>query len=114
MAEPNKERPYTYFDINYGDKPIGRIVFQVYSDIVPKTAENFRTHAFFLKMHLDADLLTLCCAYTGALCTGEKGIGKSGKPLSYQGSRFHRVIQGYASQSLVWRRMWMALNGLDE
>ncbi|KAL5478566.1 CPR6 [Sanghuangporus weigelae] len=75
MAEPSAERPYTYFDINYGDKPIGRIVFQLYSDIVPKTAENFR-----------------------CLCTGEKGIGKSGKPLSYQESRFHRVIQGFMIQ----------------
>merc|ERR1712039_893025 len=25
-------------------------------------------------------------------CTGEKGTGKSGKPLHYKGSAFHRVI----------------------
>jgi len=30
----------------------------------------------------------------GALCTGEKGIGKSGKPLHFEGSGFHRVIKG--------------------
>lgn len=30
----------------------------------------------------------------GALCTGEKGIGNSGKQLSYAGSKFHRVIKG--------------------
>lgn len=43
MAETsNSDRPITYFDINYGDKPIGRIVFSLYSDLVPKTAENFR------------------------------------------------------------------------
>ncbi|KAK3198757.1 hypothetical protein Dsin_022172 [Dipteronia sinensis] len=26
------------------------------------------------------------------LCTGEKGIGKNGKPLHYKGTIFHRVI----------------------
>jgi len=47
---------------------VGRIVFEVFADVVPKTAENFR-----------------------ALCTGEKGIGKStGKPLHFKGCPFHR------------------------
>jgi hypothetical protein len=36
------DRPLTYFDITIGDKPIGRIVFSLYTDLVPKTAENFR------------------------------------------------------------------------
>lgn len=66
------QRPRVYFDITIGDKDIGRIVFALYSDLVPKTAENFR-----------------------ALCTGEKGTGTSGKKLTYEGSGFHRVIKGY-------------------
>jgi len=73
--ESGTNRPITYFDITIGDKPIGRIVFSLFSDLVPKTAENFR-----------------------ALCTGEKGIGQSGKPLSYQGSGFHRIIKGFMCQ----------------
>jgi Cyclophilin type peptidyl-prolyl cis-trans isomerase/CLD len=75
MATSEKvERPYTFFDISIGGRPTGRIIFQLYSDVVPKTAENFR-----------------------ALCTGENGEGVSGKPLHYKGSAFHRVIKGSVS-----------------
>ena len=64
-----------YFDITIGDKAAGRIVFELLADSVPKTAENFR-----------------------ALCTGEKGQGKSGKPLHYKGSAFHRIIKQFMCQ----------------
>jgi len=37
----------------------------------------------------------------GALCTGEKGEGKLGKPLHFKGSGFHRVIKGYWVR-VVW------------
>jgi peptidyl-prolyl isomerase D len=69
------DRPIVFFDVTIGGQPIGRIAFRLYSDLVPKTAENFR-----------------------ALCTGEKGIGLSGKPLWFKGSRFHRVIKGFMCQ----------------
>ena len=67
--------PRVFFDITIGDKPAGRITFELFADVVPKTAENFR-----------------------ALCTGEKGVGKQGKPLHYKGSRFHRIIQQFMCQ----------------
>jgi len=36
------DRPITYFDISIGGQPIGRVIFSLYADLVPKTAENFR------------------------------------------------------------------------
>ena len=56
-----------FFDIEIegGDK--GRVVLGLFKE-TPKTSENFR-----------------------ALCTGEKGVGASGKPLHYKGSTFHRI-----------------------
>ena len=68
-------RPRVFFDITIGGSPAGRIIMELYNDIVPKTAENFR-----------------------ALCTGEKGLGKAGKPLHYKGSGFHRVIPQFMIQ----------------
>ncbi|KAI9513376.1 peptidyl-prolyl cis-trans isomerase Cpr7 [Russula earlei] len=74
-ATSESQRPITYFDISIAGQPARRVVFQLYSDLVPKTAENFR-----------------------ALCTGEKGIGKSGKPLWFKDSGFHRVIKRFMIQ----------------
>lgn len=49
-------------DISIAGDLEGRIVMELFSDVVPKTVENFR-----------------------ALCTGEKGIGPhTGGPLHYK------------------------------
>ena len=34
--------PQVFFDVAIGGKPAGRIIFELFSDITPKTAENFR------------------------------------------------------------------------
>jgi len=57
-----------YFDVTVDSQPLGRIVFQLYDDVVPRTTKNFRE-----------------------LCTGEHGFG-------YAGSPFHRVIPGFMLQ----------------
>merc|ERR1712166_919926 len=64
-----------YFDVEIAGQKTGRIVFGLFGDTVPKTVENFR-----------------------ALCTGEKGTGRSGKELTFKGSKFHRIIDGFMAQ----------------
>ena len=64
-----------FFDITIDGNAAGRVVMGLFGNTIPKTAENFR-----------------------ALCTGEKGVGKSGKPLHYEGSSFHRVIPQFMLQ----------------
>jgi len=63
-----KANPQVYFDIRIGNKEVGRITMMIRSDVVPKTAENFR-----------------------CLCTHEKGFG-------YKGSTFHRIIPQFMCQ----------------
>ncbi|KWU45252.1 hypothetical protein RHOSPDRAFT_16664, partial [Rhodotorula sp. JG-1b] len=56
-------------------QPLGRVVFELFADVVPRTAENFR-----------------------ALCTGSAGVNSIGIPLWYKGSPLHRVIAGFMVQ----------------
>ena len=67
---PSKKRanPRVFLKIRIGSEQIGRMVIELFSDVVPKTAENFR-----------------------CLCTGEKGFG-------YKGSPFHRIIPQFMCQ----------------
>ncbi|GFS41653.1 peptidyl-prolyl cis-trans isomerase D [Trichonephila inaurata madagascariensis] len=75
MSAPLNGNPHVFLDIKIGEEKVGRIIIELFKDIAPKTAENFR-----------------------ALCTGEKGIGKYGKPLHYKGSNIHRIIRRFMIQ----------------
>lgn len=57
----------------------GRVICELFKDITPKTAENFR-----------------------ALCTGEQGIGVKGKPLCFKDTIFHRGIWISPLRIFIW------------
>ena len=65
----------TYMEIAVDGESVGRVEFGLFGNQVPRTVENFR-----------------------CLCTGEKGMGAGGAPLSFVGSPFHRIIPGFMLQ----------------
>jgi len=68
MPGARSGNPRVFFDVTIGDTPAGQIVFELFADKCPKTAENFR-----------------------ALCTGENR-NEIGKRLWYKGCNFHSII----------------------
>ncbi len=42
LRPPNPKNPVVFFDVTIGSIPAGRIKMELFADIVPKTAENFR------------------------------------------------------------------------
>ncbi|EGS19196.1 putative cis-trans protein [Thermochaetoides thermophila DSM 1495] len=55
-------------------EPLGRIKMELFKDVVPKTAENFRQ-----------------------FCTGEHK-NHLGRPMGYKGCKFHRIIPNFMCQ----------------
>ncbi|XP_005800156.1 peptidyl-prolyl cis-trans isomerase H [Xiphophorus maculatus] len=69
----NPNNPIVFFDITIGGQDVGRMKVELFADVVPKTAENFRQ-----------------------FCTGE--FRKDGVPIGYKGCTFHRVIKDFMIQ----------------
>ncbi|XP_037541427.1 probable inactive peptidyl-prolyl cis-trans isomerase-like 6 [Nematolebias whitei] len=60
---------FVFMDIDVAGEAVGRLWFELFSDVCPKTSKNFE-----------------------ALCTGDEGLSESGLPLHYKGSLFHRIV----------------------
>merc|ERR1711890_16353 len=70
LSQVSGQNPVVFFDLTADDVPLGRIEMELFADVVPRTAENFRV-----------------------LATCEKG-----PDLCYKGSVFHRVIKNFMLQ----------------
>ena len=71
---PTATNPVVFFDIEIGGVAAGRVRMELFADVAPRTAENFRQ-----------------------FCTGE--TRKSGRPIGYKGCVFHRIIKGFMVRS---------------
>lgn len=69
----DEENPLVFFDISIGSEEIGRIILELFSDVCPRTSENFRQ-----------------------FCTGE--YRKEEKPVGYKDVLFHRIVKGFMIQ----------------
>uniref|UniRef100_A0A2I3GR20 Peptidyl-prolyl cis-trans isomerase n=1 Tax=Nomascus leucogenys TaxID=61853 RepID=A0A2I3GR20_NOMLE len=61
---------FVFLDICIDSSPIGRLIFELYCDVCPKTCKNFQV-----------------------LCTGKAGFSQSGIRLHYKNSIFHRIVR---------------------
>ncbi|KAL3211954.1 hypothetical protein MRX96_008212 [Rhipicephalus microplus] len=86
---PMPPNPHVFLDVRIGEEFVGRIVIELFRQIQPQTAENFR-----------------------ALCTGEKGLGVSRAPLHYKGCRFHKIMPKFMVQDLSIRHDRPGLVGM--
>uniref|UniRef100_A0A7S4KWT1 Peptidyl-prolyl cis-trans isomerase n=1 Tax=Guillardia theta TaxID=55529 RepID=A0A7S4KWT1_GUITH len=75
LMKEAKQRPMVFLKLSSDDVEFGTVEIELFSDLVPRAAENFR-----------------------CLCTGEKGKGVFDKELHYKGSRIHRIIRGFLLQ----------------
>ena len=69
----NRGNPVVFFDVSIAGVPVGRVKMELFRDICPRTAENFRQ-----------------------FCVGE--FKKSNLPVGYKSCTFHRVVKGFVIQ----------------
>merc|ERR1712135_163483 len=68
--------PRAFISVQIGDAAPAKLVFTLYTDSAPRTADNFRQ-----------------------LCTGEhNGVTARGKPFHFKGSVLHRMVPGLMVQ----------------
>lgn len=72
MCIMNAKNPRVFLDFQIGNQFVGQVTIELFANLVPKTAENFR-----------------------GLCTGEYGSGlETNQPLCYAGCKILKIIPG--------------------
>ncbi|NXJ94567.1 PPIL6 protein, partial [Corythaixoides concolor] len=69
-SQASSTHVFVYLEIAIEDQPVGRLLFELFSDTCPRTCENFR-----------------------ALCAGGAKSPRDGRELTYKNSLFHRLVK---------------------
>ena len=86
LTHTNPSNPVVFFDITISGHAVGRIKMELFADICPKTAENFRQFCTGEFKYASKNVTEL------SLCR------KAGVPLGYKNCIFHRVIKDFMVQ----------------
>ncbi|NXG50245.1 PPIL6 protein, partial [Psilopogon haemacephalus] len=71
-SQAGSRHVFVFLEIAIEEQPIGRLLFELFSDLCPRTCENFR-----------------------ALCTGGAKSCRDGRELTYKNSVFHRLLKSW-------------------
>ncbi|NWU91733.1 PPIL6 protein, partial [Upupa epops] len=69
-SQASNSHVFVYLEIAIKEQPVGRMLFELFSDACPRTCENFR-----------------------ALCAGGAKSRRDGRELTYKNSLFHRLVR---------------------
>ncbi|NWS60446.1 PPIL6 protein, partial [Chunga burmeisteri] len=69
-SQASSTHVFVYLEIAIEEQPVGRLLFELFSDACPRTCENFR-----------------------ALCAGGARSPRDGRELTYKNSLFHRLVK---------------------
>jgi peptidyl-prolyl isomerase H (cyclophilin H) len=75
QRQTNPQNPVVFFDVTIGGAAVGRVTMELWADVCPKTAENFRK-----------------------FCTGEHKNQRDLTPMGYKNTTFHRIIKDFMIQ----------------
>jgi cyclophilin family peptidyl-prolyl cis-trans isomerase len=98
-SEVPPERPVVFLQLSAGKRDLGRVVFELFAETVPRTAENFRCLCTGeKKVPGGATRTNSLTPKSGGRSSGGGGSGYGGGRLHYKGSTFHRIISDFMLQ----------------